>query len=134
MVTRLITIEPSQSVTELARLMSVAQRGAVIVARGHKALGIVTERDIARRVVAAGHDPDYLTVDKIMSSPLVTTTPEASLAAAAKLMTENGVRRLPVIDGGKLVGIVTPTDIARHLARVNNIFPTELDALARRHS
>ncbi len=76
-----------------------------------KPLGIVTQRDIISKVVAQERDPDALTVDEICSSPLITVSPQTSIGECSEIMTRRNIRRLPVQDGGDIVGIVSDTDI-----------------------
>lgn len=73
--------------------------------------GIMTKRDIVTKVVAKGQDPDKVKVREVMHPLLITVPPSCSLREAAALMIKHGVRRLPIVEGGRIVGIVTDTDI-----------------------
>ncbi len=88
--------------------------GSVIVVDREKAVAIVTQGDILRKVVEPGHDPATLRVRSIMSSPLHTIESDASMEQAARTMVKWNVKRLPVTKSGKLVGIVTTTDLIRN--------------------
>lgn len=86
----------------------------IIVDEGMRPIGIITEDDILKRIVEPCLDPSTMSVRDIMSSPLVTITEDASVEEAARLMTRKGIKRLPVLRGKELVGIITATDIARY--------------------
>ena len=103
------------SVVEAARLMRDEDAGTVPVVEGEKLVGMVTDRDIAVRVVAEGKSPESVTVGEIASRDLVTIDPQQELSEALRLMARHQVRRLPVVEeDGKLVGIVAQADIARN--------------------
>jgi len=107
-----VTAPASASVREAARLMQERRVGCVIATEGDAPVGIVTERDITGRVVAAGRDPDATTLRDVMSRPLATIEPAASVEEAAARMKQLGVKRLVVVLGRELRGVVTVTDIA----------------------
>jgi CBS domain-containing protein len=87
--------------------------GIVPIVEGDRLVGTVTDRDIALRVVAEGKDPQSTSVREIASTDLVTVDPQQDLDEALRLMASHQVRRLPVVEGGKLVGIVAQADVAR---------------------
>jgi CBS domain-containing protein len=89
--------------------------GALVVVERSRAVGIITERDVIHRVVNAGLDPKRTSVGEVMSSPVVTITPEASIEKAAQVMVEKRIKKLPVLKNGRLVGIITVTDIVREV-------------------
>ncbi len=109
------TCEPSTTVVEAARVMASEDVGPVPIVDGGRLVGIVTDRDIVVRVVAEGQDPSSATIGEIASSDLVTVQPDTDLQEAERLMADNQVRRLPVVEGDRLVGIVAQADIARVL-------------------
>ena len=111
------TIEQGLSVQYAANIMRERNRGSLIVLDSNKPVGIITERDIVRRLVADARDPQEVKVKDIMSTPLITIGPEATIEAAAKVMYENKIRRLPVVENDNLVGIVTTTDFAKAMLR-----------------
>ena len=113
MVTDVITIDENASVREAAKLMSEKNVGCLVVTRDGEPVGIITERDILVRVVAEGKNPDAVRVGWVMSSPMVKGHPDMTLEEAARLMTSKGVKKLPIFEGGKLVGIITLTDLVR---------------------
>jgi CBS domain-containing protein len=108
------TIEPNQSVVEAARVMKQEDAGVVPVTENGRLTGMVTDRDIAIRVVAEGKDPQSTTVGEVASTNLVTLDPQQDLDEALRLMAQHQVRRLPVVEeDGRLVGVVAQADIAR---------------------
>ena len=111
-----LTIDEDKSVLEAAELMSRKEVGDVVVLEGEIPRGIVTERDFVRKVVAKKRPLDTKISD-VMSKPLITIGPEASLKEAARKMVKKGIRRLPVVDHHKLVGIIVVSDFARHLSK-----------------
>ena len=111
---RVVSIGQDEPVSAAARLLKHANVGALPVCDGKRRLrGIVTDRDIVTRCVALGGDPAETPVKEIMSRGVVTCAPFDELDAAVKRMEDEQVRRLPVLDGGRLVGIVTLCDMAR---------------------
>jgi CBS domain-containing protein len=107
------TCEPQTTVLEVARLMKEEDVGPIPVVKDGRPVGLVTDRDIVVRVVAEGRDATMTTVGDIASGELVTVEPEQSLDEALKLMGQHRVRRLPVVEGDRLVGIVAQADVAR---------------------
>ncbi len=108
-----ITIDEDATVREAAKLMSEKNVGCLVVLRKGEPVGIITERDILVRVVAEGKDPDAVRVGWVMSTPIVKGRPDMDLEEAAKLMTSKGVKKLPIFEGNRLVGIITLTDLVR---------------------
>jgi len=113
MVREVITVDENSSVKEAVDIMNEFQIGSLIVLEKGKAKGIVTERDFLRRLIAEAKDVMNTKVKEIMTTPLVVVEPGTDLEEAVKLMYENRIKKLAVVDANKLVGIVTLTDIAR---------------------
>ncbi len=114
MVKNLITIESDSSVKQAAESMNKYEIGCLIVCKKGDAVGIVTERDLLKRVVAKAKDVKTTRVEEIMSSPLTTVKPATEVEEAVKLMFQTKIKKLPVIDDKKHpIGLVTSTDIAR---------------------
>ncbi len=124
-----LTIEPSQTVYEAAQLMASSGFGCLVVVVKAFPVGIITERDIVHRIVAKRASVD-LKISEAMTKSLITVTPEISLREAARLMSANKIRRLPVLKNNKLVGIVVASDFVRNVGKKTT---TEeiLDALGR---
>jgi CBS domain-containing protein len=106
-----ITIDADIDVLTAAKRMALENVGCLIVVAGEKPIGILTERDLVKKIVAKASDPQAVKVGDVMSSPLVTISSEASLRDAAALMLKSCVKRLPVTSNGRLVGIITDTDL-----------------------
>ena len=107
-------VEPDTSVVDAAKLMKSEDVGSLPVLDGDRLVGMVTDRDIAIRVVAEGNDPRTVTVSEIASRDLVTIDPQQNLDEALRLMAQHQVRRLPVVEeDGRLVGILAQADVAQ---------------------
>ena len=113
MVKDVITIDENSTVKEAVDIMNKFEIGCLIALRNGKAIGILTERDLLKRVVAEGRDATKTTVKDIMTSPLFVAEPTMDLGEAVKLMFKMKIKKLPVVDGKRLVGLVSLTDIAR---------------------
>ena len=113
MVKEVVTIDENFSVKEAADIMNKFEIGCLIGVRRGKAMGILTERDVLKRVVAEGKDASKIRVKDVMTSPLVVAEPSMDLAEAVKLMFQMKIKKLPVVDEKRLVGLVSLTDIAR---------------------
>jgi CBS domain-containing protein len=107
----LISVRPTDTVLRAATLMNDEGIGGVLVMDGAQLAGIFTERDVLRRVVAAGRDPARTAVSEVHTSSVVTCGPETSIDECAALMTARHIRHLPVRQGGALVGLVTIGDV-----------------------
>ena len=114
MTSPVITMRSNAKVSEAASAMCAHNIGSlVVVDRNEKPIGIITERDMIRKVVVTSKNPKSIDVTQIMSSPLVTGNPKMGLEDSAQLMINKQIKRLPIIDQGKIVGIVTFTDLIR---------------------
>ena len=108
-----VTVDQHEPVIAAARLLKRMNLGALPVTdRSGRLVGMITDRDIAVRCVAGGGDAHEVTVADIMTRGVVTAAPEAEVADAAKRMGRGQVRRLPVVEGGKLIGMVSLADMA----------------------
>jgi CBS domain-containing protein len=116
-VAEMMTLDPialpqTASVFDAAQKMRAASIGNVVVLNGQKVCGILTDRDIVVRAVAAGRDPRSTKLADICSRELTTLSPEDNLETAVRLMREHAVRRLPVVMDDRPVGILTLGDVA----------------------
>lgn len=111
-----ITVDAGSPIYEVAKIMSEKGIGSVVVAEKGKHIGIVTERDIIQRVVAKGLDASKVSAKDIMSKALITVNGNTPIINAIRIMEKNKVRRLLVVERGRLVGIVTQRDLLRVLA------------------
>jgi CBS domain-containing protein len=110
-----ISVDVSVTINDAAKMMEDAKVGAVIVMENNTPVGIVTDRDFAVKVVAHAYNITT-SVKQIMSSPLFSINSDESVRTAADLMHDRGIRKLPVTDNEKIVGIITATDIVNLLA------------------
>ena len=106
------SIGPSVSVVEAARLMREGDIGSLPITDDEKLVGMITDRDITTRVVAEGSDPKVTSVSDVYSRDLISVEPDEGIEEALRLMAHHQVRRLPVVENGRLVGIVAQADIA----------------------
>ena len=104
-------IGPDSSVHQVVAAMNRHNIGSIIVVKDDKPEGVISERDILRRVVEPCLSPETITAKQIMTSPVITISESASVNEAIKLMAEKRVRKIPVMKKDKLVGIITYTDI-----------------------
>ena len=107
------TVKADATLGEVATLMKQSDCGSIPVVEGGRLVGIVTDRDIVVRGIAAGVDPKTQRISKVMSSDPVTVGPDDDVTDAEKKMADRQIRRLPVVEGGKLVGIIVTAQIAR---------------------
>ena len=91
--------------------------GSLLVMKQGNVVGIVTERDLIRKVLVKNLDPNKVSVEDIMSHPLIMVEPTTDLSDANKMMSEKRIKRLPVMEGGQPIGILTMTDICNYLTR-----------------
>ena len=129
MTKNVISISVDNSVLEAAEIMSSNQLGCLVIINRELPIGIVTERDIVRRVVAKKLPLDTK-ISEIMSQSLITVDADASLKEAARLMSSNKIRRLPVLKQNKLVGIVVASDFVRNLGK-KSVSEEILEAMGR---
>jgi CBS domain-containing protein len=121
MVEDVVTVEADISVKRAVELMNKFEIGCLIVTKRGKPIGIVTERDMLTRVLAESQSPDRTKIVDIMSRPLIVADPKMDLEEAARLMFKMKVKKLPVVSNGKLIGLVTLTDLARFQPQVIKI-------------
>lgn len=110
-----ISADSSVTATDAAKMMEDTGVGAVVVLEQNVPIGIVTDRDFAIKITAHSYPIDT-PVRRIMSSPLISIDPNSDLWVASDLMSARNVRKLPVIDDDKVVGIITCSDIVKHIA------------------
>ncbi len=110
-----VSIDAATTITDAAKLMEDAEIGAIVVTENNTPVGLITDRDFAIKVVAHAYQPTT-PVKMIMSSPLYSISPDESVRMIADFMYTRGIRKLPVIDNDKVIGIVTATDLVRQFA------------------
>lgn len=111
----IVSVDSSVTATDAAKMMEDTGVGAVIVLEKNTPIGIVTERDFAIKITAHSYPIDT-PVRRIMSSPLISIDPNSDLWVASDLMSTRKVKKLPVIDNDKVVGIITSSDLVKHIA------------------
>jgi CBS domain-containing protein len=107
------SIDSGKPVAYAAQMMRDEDVGFAPIVEGDRLVGTVTDRDIAVKVVAEGRDPQTTSVQEIASKNLITIEPDEDLDEALQLMAEHQVRRIAVVEGGRLIGVVAQADIAR---------------------
>ncbi len=121
MVEDVITVDSDVPVMDAVKVMNANEIGCLVVTRRGKAIGILTERDLLKRMIAKSRDPENIKVRQIMTKPLIVGDPNMSLEDATKLMFDRKIKKLPVIESRKLVGLVSLTDIARYQPQMMKI-------------
>ena len=112
----IISVNTKTTVLQVAKMMENGGIGAVLVKKDGHLSGIITDRDYATKIVS--HNlPSNTPVEQIMSSPLITINCDESISAAAKRMTSKKIRKLAVTDNGKIIGLITSTDLVTQLAK-----------------
>jgi CBS domain-containing protein len=106
-------IAPEQSVLSALQRMAELRIGALLVMRGNELLGVVSERDYARKVALQGRASSETPVREIMSTPALTVSPEESVEACMRLCTDSRVRHLPVVERGAVVGVISIGDLVK---------------------
>ncbi len=110
-----LTVDPDTSVRDAIEKMEDISAGTVVVVEGGAVVGMVSERDVIRKVVLQGQKIDKVKVRELMSTDLTTVTPETSLDDCMQLITEKRIRHLPVLCNGSLCGIVSIGDVVKYL-------------------
>jgi CBS domain-containing protein len=121
MKTNPVIVKPTITVLEAAKLMKKKKIGNVIVVEKKQPVGILTESDILKKVVAEGKSAKDVLVEDVMSTPIIVIDPYVPVEEAMKTMGKCNIRRLPVIENGKLTGIITNKDISRISPILNEI-------------
>jgi CBS domain-containing protein len=107
------SVSPEQSAIDAIALMAQKSVAAVLVISANRPVGIVSAKDYGKRVVLEGRTAEHTTVSAIMTSPVITVSPETTVSEAMAVMTSNRIRHLPVMDQDRIAGIVTIGDLAR---------------------
>jgi len=121
MVEEVITVEEDATVMMAVKLMNKHEIGCLIVTKSRKPIGIVTERDLLKRVLAESRDPEKTRVWEVMSAPLMFMDPNVDVEDAVKFMLKMKIKKLPIVKKGGLLGLVTLTDLVRFQPQVVSI-------------
>jgi CBS domain-containing protein len=127
-----VVIESNKSVKEAARLLKDKKVSSLLVVKKEEIVGIVTERMIALSVAGEGKDPVKTKISEVMDENLISVPPDMELSRAAFLLEELEIRYLPVVEEGKLVGILSISDIASVVRDLVDCILTEVGARAKR--
>ena len=106
-----VTVSPELSVLEAIKILAAENIGAAVVMSGDRLAGILSERDYTRKVILKGRSSDSTRVEEIMTANVVVVSPRTKTRECMALMTEKGIRHLPVVDEGRVVGMVSIRDI-----------------------
>ena len=107
------SIAPDAPVLEAIRLMADHRIGALLVMQGEQLIGVVSERDYARKVILKGHSSNEVPVRQIMSAPVLTVRADQSVHECMHIMTEKRIRHLPVVDANGVIGVISIGDLVR---------------------
>ena len=115
------TVTPDSPLVEVIQKMNKFEIGSVVVVQRRRAVGIITERDIMRKIIEPWIDPAIIKAREIMLTPPITIRDDAPLEEAAEIMMKNRIKKLPVVKNEKVMGIVTATDLARSAPQLINL-------------
>ncbi|NWF80857.1 MAG: CBS domain-containing protein [Chloroflexi bacterium] len=124
---RVWSIEPEQPVAEALRLMAEKDVGALQVVSSERLVGIVTERDVVRKLALQGHDAAATPVRAIMTERVLYVRPEQTIEECMALMTEKHLRHLPVVDAGRILGIISIRDVVADLIAEKSFIIEQLE-------
>jgi CBS domain-containing protein len=124
MIREIITIDENATVKEAAELMNENDISCLIAARKGKAIGIITERDLLKRVIVEAKNPRKTKVAEVMSTPLELISPDTTLEDAIRVMFDKKIKKLPVAEKNQIIGLVSLTDIARCQPAIMRILKT----------
>ena len=125
------TSAPTDSVFDAAKLMAEKNIGALLVVERGQVVGIVTDRDYARKVALAGRSPKEMQLREIMSAPVMMVPPDRTSHECMALMTEHRRRHLPVMDGDRLVGVISIGDLVRDIVSEQTFIIAQLESYIR---
>lgn len=123
MTVNVVKVDPDDSVTEAAEAMVNQGIGSVIITQGDEPMGIICERDLLEKVISSDLKPSEVKAKDIMEEPLITISPESDMLDAMRIMVKNKIGHLPVVEGEKLVGIVTVRDVLEVTPQILEVLP-----------
>ncbi|HVP16495.1 MAG TPA: CBS domain-containing protein [candidate division Zixibacteria bacterium] len=129
MVREVITTRRDSTLEEAVKLMNEHEIGCLIVTENNEPIGILTERDLLKRILAKSKDLKRMKVEEVMSTPLISVEPNAQLGDVSRLMFEKNIKKMPIVKKGELLGLVTLTDVLRiqpQLIKMYKIFSNGL--------
>ena len=119
--TDLFSVSPETKVFDVVKLMAEKNIGALLVIEGKTLIGIATERDYARKVILMGKSSKEIPVREILTLPMVKAKPSNSVDECLRLMTENRVRHLPILDGENIIGVVSIGDLVNWVISAQDV-------------
>jgi len=125
---RLLSISPDASVFEALQLMAAKDVGALVVLEGERLAGIFSERDYARKVVLVGKFSKETAVREIMTAKVLCVRPDQTVDQCMALMTEHRIRHLPVLDGSKVIGVISIGDVVKELLSEQQVIISQLES------
>lgn len=111
MVSNVITVETNSLVMDAVKIMNQQGIGCLVVTENGSPVGIVTERDLLKRVLAESKNPKKIRVQEVMSRPLIVVKPDLEIEEVIELMFDRKIKKIPIVEDGKLLGLVTFTDL-----------------------
>ncbi len=109
------SIAPDASVYDAIHLMAEKAVGALIVMDGQKLVGVISERDYARKIILEGRSSENTKISEIMSSEVITIGPDNRIEECMEIMTERRIRHLPVLDGNEVLGVISLGDLVKYI-------------------
>ena len=132
MIENVATISKETIVTHAAKEMSMRNIGSILVIEDGKLVGILTEKDLLKKVVSLGKDANSMKVKDIMTDKVITISPNETVFKGSQIMHEKGIRRLPVSDDNNLYGIVTQTDIVKQVRKYEDYIKPQTESTRQR--
>jgi len=129
MVQKVITVGSDATVRDAVNLMNKHDIGCLVIVENGKPAGIVTERDMLKRILAQSEELEKIDIQKVMSKPLIVGKPDMEIENAAQIMFTKKIKKLPIVEKGKLLGLLTLTDLLRvqpQLIKMYKIFSSDL--------
>ena len=125
---RMVAIKPQDTVLDAIKLMATENIGAAIVMAGDKLVGILSERDYARKVVLMGRSSETTLVEEIMTANVICVSPRTKSRDCMALMSEKGIRHLPVVEEGRVIGMVSIRDIVTDIIADQDFTISQLES------
>lgn len=123
MTANVVTVSSNETVVKAAEIMTKKGIGSLIITEGEKPVGIITERDLLEKIVSSDLKASEVQVSEIMSKPLTNIEPDTDLFDAIQIMVRNDIRRLPVVEDEKLIGILSADDVVEVSPKILEIIP-----------
>jgi len=123
----IIVMDINSAIPSIAREMIRCEAGSVIITKNRKAIGIITERDLVKNIVAEDRRPSEMIASKIISTPLITIEPDKNIVEASEIMLKANIKRLPVLEKDTIIGVISTTDILMVTPGLNTILKDLID-------